>query len=42
MENKIIDEEMIKEFDEKLLLANAYEERIELLKEYLPKIYKDV
>ena len=42
MENKIVNEEIIKELDEKLSNANAYEERLALMKEYADKIYINV
>ena len=42
MVNKIVNEEIIKELEEKLSKANAYEERLALIKEYADKIYKDV
>jgi hypothetical protein len=39
MGEKIIDEEIMKELEEKLSNANAYEERLALMKEYADKIY---
>tara|TARA_R100001443_G_scaffold109417_1_gene120684 strand:- start:403 stop:531 length:129 start_codon:yes stop_codon:yes gene_type:complete len=42
MENKIVNEEIIKELEEKLSNANAYEERLALMKEYADKIYINV
>jgi len=39
MSDKIINEEKIKELEEKLSNANAYDERLELMKEYANKIY---
>ena len=42
MENKIVNEEIIKELEEKLSNANAYEERLALMKIYADKIYINV
>tara|TARA_Y100000592_G_C5349070_1_gene257984 strand:- start:580 stop:708 length:129 start_codon:yes stop_codon:yes gene_type:complete len=39
MDDKIIDEEIMKELEKKLSNANAYEERLALMKEYADKIY---
>ena len=42
MENKIVNEEIIKELEEKLSNANAYEERLALMIIYADKIYINV
>ena len=42
MDKRIIDEEIMKELEKKLSTANAYEERLLLLKEYADKIYINV
>ena len=39
MDDKIIDEEIMKELEKKLSNANAYEERLALVTEYYTKIF---